>query len=182
VYSWRVTKNQEGQEQRMKLRIGRLALVFALVSSLLAVGDAGRAAPETVPSCDLAGRVAERLAELGETGKSTWTIDPVSNDTYLGMVPAADTVRLSPSIPCDKIFDVVNHEWMHLLQEREYPGRVQRAYGGYEQFELVADCGSKILGSDYTPYETRIHACSSKEFESAARLIEQSEMAAVPAR
>ena len=157
----------------MKRRLARLAALFALVVSLLAVGEPARTLPDTSPTCDLAARVAERLAELGEVGKSTWSVDHEPNPNYFGYVPAPNVVQLSPEIPCEKIDSVVNHEWMHLLQERTYPGRAQRAYGEHETYELVADCGSKLLGSSFTPYEVRVRECSASEFDSASWLLEK---------
>ncbi|WP_167369605.1 hypothetical protein [Amycolatopsis orientalis] len=55
----------------------------------------------------------------------------------------------------------MNHEWMHIRQELRFPGRAMRAY--VESYEIVADCGSLLLGSPITPYLERRKKATGRE-------------------
>ncbi len=80
-------------------------------------------------------------------------------------------ITISETAPCDAI---VNHEWVHTRQIL-YPDWAQQAYG--DAFEIVADCGSKLLGSPVTPYlerrkkETGQVGCTADELDSARRAL-----------
>lgn len=58
---------------------------------------------------------------------------------------------ISPQAPCEIVADIVRHEWMH-LQQRRHHGSPRAYYGEQERVERIADCGSKLLGSTWTPY------------------------------
>lgn len=154
----------------MKIRV---MTMFALVAALMTAPSA-TATPGA--SCDMQAIVETRVAELGETGRSVWTIAPASPNQLWGWVSGNDQVTISSAVTCDKIRTVVTHEWMHLLQGREYPGRAQRAYG--HDFEVIADCGSELLGGNYMPYFEVHHGCTTANYESARHLIMKSGMAA----
>jgi hypothetical protein len=131
-------------------RFVALAVVLAALAGLL-VGFAPAHAA-AAPSCDRAALVDARLAQLGRFGVE-WRVGPTRPDAW-GVTLPDDGVTVSALVPCnpDLIVSIVNHEWMHTHQMRAYPDRRSRshAYGRY--VETVADCGSLLLGSRYTPY------------------------------
>ncbi|WIY05479.1 hypothetical protein QRX60_17110 [Amycolatopsis mongoliensis] len=104
------------------------------------------------PSCDRAALVDTRLAQLGRFGVE-WRVGPTRPDAW-GVARPDEGVTVSEVVPCNPalILSIVNHEWMHTQQQRAYPdSRLRsRAYG--RNVETVADCGSLLLGSRYTPY------------------------------
>lgn len=77
--------------------------------------------------------------------------------------------------PCRVVTDIVCHEWMHLQQVRLHGDGdgVRRAYGG--RMEMVADCGSRLLGSAYTPYVDMARGCSPRDLADARKLIAYSD-------
>ncbi|MCG3750485.1 MULTISPECIES: hypothetical protein [Amycolatopsis] len=102
------------------------------------------------PTCDQATVMNRRLDELGRGG-FTWTIAEPPDNLW-GVVDLHGTmqVRISPRVPCSHMIDVINHEWVHTRQYAKYGDRTMQAYG--DVLEPVADCGSRLLGSAYTPY------------------------------
>lgn len=129
--------------------VGSLVLLLSVVAALFGVPAAQPPPRAAVVSCDRVAVMNARLDELGRAGHS-WRIGFVPDGLW-GVVgyPGPRDVTVSDSVPCDVIVSIVNHEWMHTRQERLYPGRAQRAYG--EVFEVVADCGSMLLGSPISP-------------------------------
>jgi hypothetical protein len=129
------------------------------------------------PACDPAAVMNHRLDELGRSGYA-WTIEPLE---WAGMgVALVDehAVKISPATTCVLMVSVVNHEWMHVQQGHEWgsSARLFQAVGEFE-VEMVADCGSMLLGSTVTPYinkhrqETGERGCSEYELDAARELI-----------
>lgn len=87
------------------------------------------------------------------------------------------TVYLATSIPSNRLFDVVAHEWSHLLSVQVYGGDVavavqqmNRYFGGtgFAGSEDAADCMARQLGAKWTHYT----ACDNAAWKSgAARLL-----------
>jgi hypothetical protein len=86
-------------------------------------------------------------------------------------------VYVSPRVPRDRLYDVVVHEWSHLLSVRRYDGNVDEAvramnayFGGSGLIgaERAADCMARLLGAQWTNYTP----CTSASWRAgAARLV-----------
>lgn len=87
-----------------------------------------------------------------------------------------DRVYVSPGVPAARMYDVVSHEWSHLLSVRDYAGNVDAAtaamnrwFGGTDLVgaERAADCMAKQLGAVWTHYTS----CSDTHWQDGARLL-----------
>lgn len=88
-----------------------------------------------------------------------------------------NTVYVSPSVPSARMYDVVVHEWSHLLSVRDYAGNVDAAtaamngwFGGSDLVgaERAADCMALQLGASWTHYTS----CNDAHWRAgAARLV-----------
>lgn len=107
------------------------------------------------------------------TGDARWEL----NDSY-GSWGTADwyhnRVYISPRVPGRRIYDVVSHEWSHLLSVRVYGGDVNAAvsamnawFGGSDLVgaERAADCMAKQLGAQWTHYTP----CETARWQQGAR-------------
>lgn len=160
----------------MKFSQVRATFVAAIALAGLLVASPSAAVPGPVDpayaGCDKAAAMNARVAELGETGKSSWKLAATPQGLG-GFVDNGDQVTISTGIPCELIRTVVNHEWVHVLQWREYGERAYAAYGSSEEVEMIADCGGQLLGNVFMPYfEIFGHSCTSYETDAARRLIE----------
>jgi hypothetical protein len=132
------------------MRYVTMLLVLAGVVAFLAPS----ASASPTPSCDWGTEYRSALADRGMSG---WTlVDSVrdSGGGYGRSNMAAGTATVSRTTPCWAVRSVVTHEAMHLVQAR-YHGNYRAAtawYGSQLSLELVADCASRALGSEYTPY------------------------------
>jgi hypothetical protein len=105
------------------------------------------------------------------TGEATW----VMTSKY-GSWGTADwahgIVYISPSIPADRMYDVVVHEWSHVLSVSLYPTNSQAKYAMNKVFggtgltgaERAADCMARLLGATWTNYTT----CDNAAWKAAA--------------
>lgn len=120
--------------------------------------------------------MAQRVSELGELGKSRWLVQDmsVSHPKLAGVIAGKDLVWIAETAPCAFVRGLVDHEWMHLQQDRRYSGHAEAAFGGMDTVEAVADCGAQQLGNPYyTPYlRNRGFGCTEYENSSARSLIE----------
>jgi hypothetical protein len=94
------------------------------------------------------------------TGGATWIL----SDAYGSWGTADwyhDRIYISPRVPARRIYDVVAHEWSHLVSVRSYGGDVTTAtqamnrwFGGtgLTGAERAADCMAKRLGARWTNY------------------------------
>ncbi|MBN9739564.1 hypothetical protein DMP23_00330 [Amycolatopsis sp. A1MSW2902] len=157
-----------------------LVVAFGLTSFSPPVDPAARSAALTPAdrdqvTCDRAAVMNRQLDQLGRSG-FTWTIAEPPYKGLWGLVDLYGTmqVRVSPRTPCNLMVDVVNHEWMHTRQWSKYGHRTIQAYG--DGLEPVADCGSKLLGSTFTPYlRDRGFGCTDSELASARSLLGRTE-------
>lgn len=156
-------------------RVCSLVLLLSIVAALLGVQTAQQPPATAAPSCDPVTVMNTRLDELGRAGY-TWRFGFVPDGAWGSAgYPGPRDITVSDTAPCHAIVTIVNHEWMHTRQEALFPGRANRAYG--EVFEIVADCGSMLLGSPITPYlERRKRAggpagCTADELDSARRAL-----------
>lgn len=83
-------------------------------------------------------------------------------------------VWISPEVPSSRIYDVVVHEWSHVLSVQVYDGDVRTALAamrdafggeGIVGAERAADCMARELGARWTHYTS----CSSPDWQLAAR-------------
>jgi hypothetical protein len=107
------------------------------------------------------------------TGDATWVIS-----TAYGHWGLADMGRgivyISPTVPSDRMYDVVAHEWSHVLSVRPYDGDAMAAlramnsyFGGSDLVgaERAADCMARLLGATWTHYTP----CSDAHWRDGAR-------------
>jgi hypothetical protein len=72
-----------------------------------------------------------------------------------------NVIYVNPTVPVDRLYDVVVHEWSHLLSVQAYDGNVRRAkramnrwFGGHHLVgaERAADCMARLQGATWTYY------------------------------
>lgn len=83
---------------------------------------------------------------------------------------------VNPDVPCDSVASVVRHEWLHLQQVDMYGPGLGALTLGRDRVEIVADCGSLLLGSTNSPYVPELLdepavGCSEADFADARELI-----------
>ncbi|PXY27449.1 hypothetical protein [Prauserella muralis] len=157
---------------------------FIVVTFLAALGALlipRPAAPEphapaaALQGCDWQAEWHGTLGELGEDPAAWSLADSAELEGNAGVAWMDTlTVLVSRDVPCRYLGDVIRHEWMHLQQ-----GRMHGGWGAYEHYgarlEIVADCGSWLLGSAYTPYRddarTVAFGCTMQDLADARELI-----------
>ena len=106
-------------------------------------------------------------------GDALWSYKP-GLDSWGVAVMGGGTVYLSPSVPADKLYSVVRHEWSHILSARDYGNDValakaemNRWFGGtgLTGAERAADCMARVLGATYTLYTQ----CTNATWQAGAR-------------
>jgi hypothetical protein len=110
----------------------------------------------------------------GYTG-ATWVLT-----TSYGSWGTADwyhgRVYVSPLVPASRLYDVVAHEWSHLLSVKAYGGDVDAAMAAMDRWyggtglvgaERAADCMAKRLGATWTHYT----ACTDAHWQDGARIL-----------
>lgn len=151
----------------------QLALAGIMLASAGVVIATPASASDHVPApCSLERIVNARLDELGRN--VPWTIGTSKSGTFA--VTYDDEVIVSRETPCDQdlVVSIVNHEWVHTKQYQVYhtSNEVRKAFGGHDEVEKIADCGSQLLGSKYTPYIDQQGPCTTQELSVARNLIE----------
>ena len=137
-----------------------------------------RRTPAAVPSTTTPQqRLAAAVARIPRyrAGEATWVL----TDQY-GSWGTADwytaRVYVSPSVPANRIFDVVTHEWSHLLTVQVYGGNVDAAvtamnrwFGGsnLDGAERAADCMARQLGAAWTHYSN----CQDPHWQQGAQIL-----------
>jgi hypothetical protein len=107
------------------------------------------------------------------TGDAVWAIS--SDWGHWGVADLYGGVAyISPTVPADRMYDVVAHEWSHLLMVKAYGGDVMAAihaansyFGGSDLTgsERAADCMARELGATWTHYTS----CSDSHWRAGAR-------------
>lgn len=120
-------------------------------------------------SCDLRAELDAMLPLLGENPADWYFITPENPNAGAEVDMYRMKVSVRPDVRCDVLGDYVRHEHMHLEQNRKYAGRGQAAYG--DQLEIVADCASQLIGSQYAPYVAEAHGCPADALQSAQSLV-----------
>jgi hypothetical protein len=106
-------------------------------------------------------------------GDATWTIT-----AGLGHWGLADftggNIYISPTVPADRMYDVVAHEWSHVLSVRVYGDDWTTAMNAFNAYfggsgntgaERAADCMARVLGAQWTHYTP----CSDSHWLAGAR-------------
>jgi hypothetical protein len=161
--------------------------VRASVARSAAVRRTGRPAPPPgsrparpasfARRASFADRLAAALARLPgyRPGLVRWEVTTAwwhwgTADLYRGVV------YLSPRIPAGYLYDVVAHEWAHMVSVRAYGGDVAAAKAAMNRFfggtgmtgaERAADCMAVLLGARWTHYT----ACPSAPWRQGARTL-----------
>jgi hypothetical protein len=88
-----------------------------------------------------------------------------------------DTLYISPTVPADRVYDVVVHEWSHELTVLDYHGNVDAAVKAMNRYfggqgltgaERAADCMAVLQGASWTHYTS----CTDRRWrEGAATLL-----------
>lgn len=162
----------------------RRVLAGAVVGALAAAGLAlatpavADAPAGPVAACVWSDELHDTIRDLG-SDPARWSVvphDEVPHGYGAYVDYSRGSVVVGDGLPCDTVADVVRHEWMHVQQVRMHGGAdgIRRALG--DRDEIVADCGSWILGSSYTPYRDRARAdrgvaCTSRDIADALELI-----------
>jgi hypothetical protein len=104
-------------------------------------------------------RAIARIPNYHGTG-ARWVV--FADDGHWGTVDwSLSAVYVSPRVPLGRLYDVVVHEWSHLLSVRPYGGDVHRAlaamnayFGGSDLTgaERAADCMAVLQGAAWTHY------------------------------
>jgi hypothetical protein len=99
------------------------------------------------PACSLQDLVNVRVAQLHPN--VPFEVGVTRPDAFA--ITTRGKVVVSRETPCDSILvtSIVNHEYVHTLQYAKYPrNHIPKEYDA----EGVADCGSRMLGSEILPY------------------------------
>jgi len=108
-------------------------------------------------------------------GDATWVISSAYG--HWGMADLGrGIVYISPGVPANRMYDVVAHEWSHVLSVKPYDFDAMaavRAMNGYfggsglTGAERAADCMARILGATWTHYTP----CSDQHWRAGARTL-----------
>ena len=110
-----------------------------------------------------------------QPGSTTWLLSPAygswgTADWY------HDTVYVAPTVPTSRMYDVVAHEWSHILSVRPYGGDVDAAVAAMDSWfggsgltgaERAADCMARQLGARWTEYTS----CQQSHWQDGARML-----------
>jgi hypothetical protein len=109
------------------------------------------------------------------SGIATWTM--TTRYGHWGIAELGGTnIYISPTVPANRMYDVVAHEWSHILSMRAYGNDVNTALAALNKFfggsgisgaETAADCMARVLGATWTHYTP----CSSVAWRTAARTL-----------
>jgi hypothetical protein len=106
-------------------------------------------------------------------GEAEWLVKPGMGNWGMAVM-GGSTVWINPDVPADRLYDVVAHEWSHLLMVKDYGGDVMTAvaaantyFGGTDLAgaERAADCMAKLLGASWTHYTP----CTNSAWQAGAR-------------
>jgi hypothetical protein len=107
------------------------------------------------------------------SGDAVWAIS--SDWGHWGVADLYHQVAyISPTVPADRMYDVVAHEWSHLLSVQAYGLDVTTAmsamnsyFGGSDLMgaERAADCMARLLGATWTHYTS----CQDSHWRDGAR-------------
>lgn len=142
-------------------------LLMSYLTSSIAVAPTARVSQKTTPCART--MLMNTVSEL-DGNITMWHFRDM-NSVYAYTLWNGN-VEVSAQIPCNRIDDVVQHEMMHIRQLEKFGTDFGLDYyGSHAYMELVADCASKFLGSEYTPYIDRIGGCTARALADARDLL-----------
>jgi hypothetical protein len=134
-------------------------------------------APTTTPhtSTSFHDRLMSAVSRIPgyHAGEADWIVKPDLGSWGLAAM-GGGTVYISPDVPADKLYDVVAHEWSHVLTVKVYGGDLMSAldavngyFGGSDLVgaERAADCMARVLGATWTHYTS----CTDSHWRDGAR-------------
>lgn len=130
--------------------------------------------PVTASECH-AQTLAEVKAKLARTDEITWLWADLPDDVA-GYAYSGNVIALDPGYDCKWTASVAMHEWMHIASFHII-GWSDDSHNGESVDELIADCGSKILGErfgypTYTNYADRAGGCTEEINETVIRILQ----------
>lgn len=163
-----MTKTQAAQTVIMVAAVLFGLMAFSSTANTALIGDTFKPC-SSVEQAE--GIVAQRFRELGET-EVTWSVKELPKGVA-GLAAGTD-IALSSSHACNYLRSTVDHEWAHVQQNRMYPKRADKAFGGHGAVEILADCVAQVFGNpDYSPYlRERGYGCTQEEYATAQRIID----------
>jgi hypothetical protein len=116
----------------------------------------------TTPSLTPQQRMMKAVARIPgyRTGSAVWAITPGLGNWGLAAM-GANVVYISPTVPSNRMYDVVAHEWSHVLSAQVYGNDVSTALAAMNAYfggsgltgaERAADCMARQLGATWTHY------------------------------
>lgn len=158
----------------MRLLTRSVMAAGALLAALGLLTPAQANAPAPVP-CDPYAEMTRTVAEIG-ADLDVYRIAPIDDARRPWGQARNGRVTISPDAPCELVADITRHEWLHVLQRRAY-GPPRDHYGHQHHVERIADCGSRLLGSEFTPYldtenDAYLGECSDADMDEARVLID----------
>ena len=97
-----------------------------------------------------------------------------AHQDHWGLAELHGTIYISARVPANRMYDVVSHEWSHVLSVRAYGGDVDAALAAMNHYfggsgltgaERAADCMARELGATWTHYTS----CSKASWRAGAR-------------
>jgi hypothetical protein len=94
------------------------------------------------------------------TGEAVWAITPGLGSWGLAEM-GGGVAYISPTVPSNRMYDVVAHEWSHLLTAKVYGNDISTALAAMNAYfggsgltgaERAADCMARELGATWTHY------------------------------
>ena len=125
----------------------------------------------TLTPAQLMQRAIDRLPDV-RPGDVVFILKP-GLDSW-GLAELHGTVWISPRVPARRMYDVVAHEWSHVLSAKAYGGDVQLAVAEMNRYfggtgitgaERAADCMARLLGATWTHYTS----CSDSRWRAGAK-------------
>jgi hypothetical protein len=115
-------------------------------------------------------RMMDAVARIPGAETAHWYL--VAQDGYWGTADwYHDAIYISPTVPANRVYDVVAHEWAHLISVKAYSNvneamaAMNARFGGsgVQGSERAADCMAKQLGASWTHYTP----CSDADWQAA---------------
>ena len=110
-----------------------------------------------------------------EKGAVVWALTPGLAHWGIATM-GGNVVYIAADVPADRMYDVVAHEWSHILSTLDYGNNAQTAIAAMDAYfggsgmtgaEVAADCMAKELGAVWTHYTS----CDNAHWRAGARLL-----------
>lgn len=110
-----------------------------------------------------------------EKGAVVWALTPGLAHWGIATM-GGNVVYIAADVPTDRMYDVVAHEWSHILSTLDYGNNAQTAIAAMDRYfggtgmdgaEIAADCMAKELGAVWTHYTP----CNNTHWRNGARVL-----------